>query len=49
MRYFSAMGEQMDTVQEQLAKLSLDIHMLLSDTSSDIRRETRVFFSDGRH
>lgn len=48
-RYFSAMGDQMDTVMEQLAKLSLDIRLLLSDTSSDIRRETRVFFSDGRH
>lgn len=48
-RYFSAMGEQMDTVMEQLAKLSLDIRLLLSDTSSDIRREIGIFFPDGRN
>ena len=46
-RYFSAMREQMDTVMEQLAKLSLDIRLLLSDTSSDIRREAGIFFPDG--
>lgn len=42
-RYFSAMGRQMDTVLEQLTKLSLDIRLLLLDTSSDIRRETGIF------
>lgn len=46
-RYFSAMGEQMDTVLEQLAKLSLDIRILLLDASSDIRRETGIFFPHG--
>ncbi len=46
-RYFSAMGEQMDAVLEQLARLSLDIRLLLLDTSSDIRRKTGIFFPDG--
>lgn len=46
-RYFSAMGDQMDTMLEQLARLSLDIRMLLTDTTSDIRRKTGVFFPEG--
>lgn len=46
-RYFSAMGDQMDIAVEELTRLSLDIRLLLLDTSSDIQRETGIFFPDG--
>lgn len=46
-RYFSTMGDQMDTMLEQLARLSLDIRLLFLDTSSDIQRKTGIFFPDG--